>query len=198
MPENEKKTGSLPVIDAFRRTLNALRSPFDPGADSGSGKNLEFITGPGGRIIAGYWVEDPLTGERTFQEIDTYFPKDVSGGGGSSYNDLLQAASSALTGFLQAQSLADARNINAAETAMKAAQFALPEGATDFPGYGPGGIAHALAAQLGLKQFAPPKPVPTRINPAKLSQPGDIGDAARSFIDRVLAAGGARGGARSQ
>jgi len=118
-------------------------------------------------------------------------------GGGSSFNDALQAAQSALSGFLQSQSLADARRSNAFEQMQSVANFALPEGATSHPGYGKDGLAHSLAAQMGMPNFEPPPMTPVKMNPAKLAEESPLGGAAQSFIDRVLAAGGARGGARA-
>lgn len=141
---------------------------------------------------------DPLTGlvsktKTTWKSVGVA-PKSVTGAG-SSFNDQLDAAKAAVSDYLQASSLSDARKLNAFQEMQKIAQYALPAGATQFPGYEQGGLGHALAAQLGMKSFTPPPMTPIQMSPSALGTPGAIDPTAMSMIDRILGAAGARGGA---
>jgi|FLYL01.1.fsa_nt_gi hypothetical protein len=111
-------------------------------------------------------------------------------GGGTGRNDALDAAQAALSSFLQAQSLADARKAAAIETFMNLAKYAVPPGTQYAPGYEPGGLAHQLAASLGLEEYHVP-PMQTRtISPEVLMQPGQIPPEVMQMIGDVRRAGG--------
>jgi hypothetical protein len=111
------------------------------------------------------------------------------GGGGSQPNYALQAAQAALQGFLSAQTLADARKAQAMENFQNLAKYAVAPGTEYLPGYEPGGLAHLVAAKLGLSEYHPPR-LPTReISPADVA--GEVPPEIMGFINRVLSAGGA-------
>lgn len=110
-------------------------------------------------------------------------------GGGAGRNDALTAAQAALAGFLQAQTLADARKLAAMENMQKLGQWAVPDGAQHAPNFEPGGLANTAYAVAGMKNFTPPPLQTRRVNPNDVA--GDIPPEIRQMIGAVRAAGGA-------
>lgn len=188
-----------PLIDLVRKYLpqaQQAQSGGIPPDGTGSKNGIEFTTGPGGRIFATY--TDPLTGQVT--NLGSYNDNGSTGSGsgsGSSFNDQLDAAKAAVSAYLQGQSLADARRLSAFQEMQKVAQFALPANATQFPGFEQGGPAHALAAQMGMGEFTPPALTKIQMNPSALAGPPPTDPGVSGFINQILGAAGARGGAKA-
>lgn len=154
---------------------------------------------PSGRYVLQTWGptgEADEWGDPVFGWVDqgSYFGKDGAGGSGESAaiaaaNRRLQAMTSALGSFLQAQSLADARKMAANEMFTKMAAFAVPEGTTVMPGWEEGGPMQSLAAVRGRKEFKA-RPVQTqRVNPAQLAEAGQIPPEVMAMIEQVKGAG---------
>lgn len=115
---------------------------------------------------------------------------ETAGGGSGQYvNDALTAASQAISGFLQGQSLADARKLGAAEQFQNLAMWALPAGSAP-GGFQRGGPMHQLAARKGRATYQAPPTETRRVDPAALEQPGQVSPEIMQFIDRILSAGG--------
>ena len=159
----------------------AFRAGIRPGAVSGippkpdipAASGREWTIVPDG--IGGYVWDQVLSKE------------DGAGAGG---NDRLQASIAALSGFLQAQTLADARRMAAAEEFQKMGAFALPKGSKTAPGYERGGAAQQLAAMQGRTIYRPP-PIQTQpVNPAALEQPGQVPPEVMAMINAITGAGG--------
>lgn len=110
------------------------------------------------------------------------------GSSGSGRNDALSSAQAALSGFLQAQSLADARKMSAMENFFKLSQFAVPEGAQFAPGSEPGGLASTAHAVAGQKKYTPIPLQTRRMNPNDVA--GEIPPEIRQMIGAVRSAGG--------
>lgn len=157
-------------------------SPRTSAASSSSESGPQTIVKDG---FVFQFVPDPLgLSEGSWERVGVA-PDSATGAG---RNDALSAAQAALSGFLQAQSLADARKLAAMENFMKLSKFALPEGAQFAPGYEPGGLAHTLAARQGLSEYHPPAVTPRQVNPGDVA--GDIPPEIRQMIGAVRAAGG--------
>ena len=128
----------------------------------------------------------------TWLNEGSYFlPKDAAGGEGAASaaaSRHLQAVTSALSSFLQAQSLADARKMAASEQFAKMAQFAVPEGTTVTPGYEENGPMQALAAIRGRKQFNARPLVTQRVNPSQLAEAGQVPPEVLAMIKQVKGA----------
>jgi hypothetical protein len=141
------------------------------------------------------WIPavDPITGEiletGSWERIATAKDPSDAGGGGQPRNDALTAAQAALAGFLQAQTLADARKLAAMENMQKLGQWAVPDGAQHAPNFEPGGLANTAYAVAGMKNFTPPPLQTRRVNPNDVA--GDIPPEIRQMIGAVRAAGGA-------
>lgn len=114
----------------------------------------------------------------------------ADGSSGSGRNDALTAAMDALNGYLQASSLASARQKDAFDVFDKLSQYALPPGATTAPGYEAGGPAQAFAAQIGLKNYTPPPIQAMQVNPAALAQEPAISPAVQAMLGAISGAGG--------
>lgn len=112
-----------------------------------------------------------------------------SSSGGHS-NDALVAAQAALSGFLQAQTLADARKSAAMEQFQKLAQWAVPDGAKYAPNFEPGGLANEAAAVAGMQKFMPPKLQTAKINAGTIQNPGQV---PQEILDMIGAVRGAAG-----
>jgi len=133
-------------------------------------------------------ITDPLTGEQQWVDLGVA-PKDGAGSG--SYNNpAMQASIAALSGFLQAQSLADARRMAASEQFERMGAFALPKGSKTAPGYEQGGAGQQLAAMQGRKTYTPP-PIQTQtVNPAQLQQPGAVPPEIMEMINAIIGSAG--------
>lgn len=170
-------------------TANAYQGAAPQGAP---GKGEPDIIEKGGQVFQWIAAVDPITGEildtGSWERIAT--AKDPSSGsGGQPRNDALTAAQAALAGFLQAQTLADARKLAAMENMQKLGQWAVPNGAQHAPNFEPGGLANTAYAVAGMKNFTPPPLQTKRVNPNDVA--GDIPPEIRQMIGAVRAAGGA-------
>lgn len=183
MPDYDKNENGIPDSIENPATLDADPRTARPAATSGDSE------GPRTKVVDGYvfqFVPDPLgLTDGSWERVGV---AKEGGAGGAGRNDALSAAQAALSGFLQAQSLADARKLAAMENFMKLSKFALPPGATHAPGYEPGGLAQTLAARQGIAEYRPPAITPTQVNPGDVA--GDIPPEIRQMIGAVRAAGG--------
>jgi len=145
----------------------------------------------GGRTVLQVYRVDPYApidsdDTMTWQYETSYADKDASAGG-AGRNDALSAAQAALTGFLQAQSLADARKMSAMDNLQKLGQWAVPQGAKFAPNFEPGGLANTAYAVAGMKKFMPP-PLQTRqVNPNDVA--GEIPPEVRQMLGAIKSAG---------
>lgn len=174
---------------------------FAPPVDSTSpkpGEVREIVLPSGRRLLQTYSPTGDINydGSPVYDWLNegSYFvPSERGGGGGASSADAaasrrLSAMTSALSSFLQAQSLADARKLAASEQFQKMAAFAVPEGTTIMPGWEQGGPMHRLAAVRGYKTFTP-RPVQTqRVDPSKLAEAGVIPPEVMEMINQVRGA----------
>lgn len=152
---------------------------------------------PSGRRVLQTWSptgQMTLSGDPEYAWVTegSYFdPKDAAGGDSAANqaaNRHLQAATSALSSYLQAQTLADARKQAASDTFQKMAAFAVAPGTTIMPGWEQGGPMQALAAIRGRKSFTPRALQTAHVNPADLQNPGQIPPEIAAMIDNVRGA----------
>lgn len=180
--------------------------PYGPGTDgpTGGGSSSSKSSGPSTtdqpletRELNGQiWQRMPDT--NVLRQITGYHWERVatapSASAAGSHNYQLDAAQAALNGYLQAQSLADARQLSAFQEMEKVAQFALPPGSTAFPGYEEGGPAHQFASMIGAKQYTTPPVTNIPVNPSALAQPAAIPQNILDMISGIIGAGGLGGG----
>lgn len=191
------------MADNRDRGINQQRPEIVARGKSNEGDSITFRGGSSGLSGQGVdWTSEPQTMVKDnwlWQLVEDFSApsgyrwdpiKEVKGaaGAGEGRNDALSAASAALSAFLQAQSLADARKMAAMENFQKLSKFALPAGAQFAPGYEPGGLAQTLAARQGLAEYTPPAITPREVNPGDVA--GEIPPEVRAMIGRVQAAGG--------
>lgn len=152
---------------------------------------------PSGRIVLQTWgvTGTDEWGEPTYGWTNegSYFGKGGADSGESAANAAanrrLQAMTSALGSFLQAQSLADARKMAASEQFQKMAAFAVPKGTTVMPGWEEGGPMQALAAVRGRPQFQARGVQTQHVNPAQLAEAGQVPAEVLAMINQVKGAG---------
>jgi len=152
---------------------------------------------PGANYVRPWQIVKTLDGYKDGKAVYSYdkayadpIPKPEESAGGK--NSALTAAMDALNGYLQASSLASARQKDAFSQFQQLAQYALPPGATTAPGYEPGGPAHAFAASIGLKNYTPPPIQNMPVNPAALAAEPQLSPAVMNMINAVRGAGGAQ------
>ena len=181
--------GAQPGSSASADTLGNSPSSSEPSAPPTAG-------GPETTTQNGWvWQKVPIYGGLFKDEIIGYewspIGKDTTtGGAGEGRNDRLTAATAALSGYLQAASLADARRMEAFDQFKQISEFALPAGATTAPGFEPGGAAHAFASSIGLPQYTPPPIQTAQVNPSALAQQAQIPPEVAQMLAAISAAGG--------
>lgn len=93
----------------------------------------------------------------------------------------LQAASTALSNFLDAQTLADARRLQAMQETRALLPMAVPSTMRYAPGLEPSGPIATMAGKMGA-QFTPFEVSQVQVRPSQLAQPANIGQA---LLDRL-------------
>lgn len=125
----------------------------------------------------GYWKEIGVTA------------KDTAGGSGAQpRNDALTAAQAALSGFLQAQSLADARKLAAMNQFQQLGKWAVPANAQYAPNFEPGGLASTAEAVAGQDKYNAPELQTARVNPGDTA--GTVPPEVMQMIAAIKSAGG--------
>lgn len=182
-------TGSPEVYQNGQWTSNPTPSGGTPatadtsgGAAVPDGSHLKVVQAPGGRYLI---IGSDILGNET---LAGSYADPAAAAAASGTNDHLTAAIDSLNSFLQAQSLADARRLNAFQTWQNLAQYALPKGATTAPGYEVGGPANAFAAQIGLKQYSPPPVTPAHVDPSQLGAPAPVPPEVMQMIGAIKGA----------
>lgn len=157
-------------------------TPPPPGADTSQTRERQL---PSGKYITE--VFDDTTGSWVPVGNPYEGVKDSAGGAGR--NDALSAAQAALSGFLQAQSLADARKLAAMEQFQKLGQWAVPQGAQFAPNFEPGGLANTAYAVAGMPRYTPPPLQTAQVNPGDTK--GEVPPEVMQMIGAIRSAGGA-------
>jgi hypothetical protein len=180
---------------AAGKSVAAATAPS--GGEGGKPGDSREITLPSGRRVLQTYSptgDINMDGSPVYawsSEGSYFLPKDAAGGEGAASAAAtrhLSAMTSALSSFLQAQSLADARKMAASEQFAKMAQFAVPEGTTVTPGYEENGPMQALAAIRGRKQFNARPLVTQHVNPAQLAEAGQVPPEVLAMINQVKGA----------
>lgn len=152
----------------------------------GSGQSGSYVEN--GQV----WMDVPELdefGDPTGKMIPKRVDRAPGWGSGSGHsNDALVAAQAALSGFLQAQTLADARKSAAMDQFQKLSQWAVPDDAKYAPNFEPGGLANEAAAVAGMQKFMPPRLQTAKINAGSIQNPGQV---PKEILDMIGAVRGA-------